>query len=95
MITPGRCILMIIKTGNGQAIDTAMDLSAEERHILQKLFAWKSMVDSVAQFRKKKDEALKKGWNDSGPVQESRFLTLVIHHLEKEVRQRLDSKTKT
>lgn len=83
---------MIIKTGNTQTIDTAEDLSAEERHILQKLFAWKSMVTSVTQFREKKNEALKKGWNNSGPVRESRQLKQVITLLEKEVRQRLNNK---
>ena len=79
---------MIIITNTGEKIDTAA-LSSEERHILQKLFAWKSLVDSVALFREKKKEALKNGWNNSGPVSESRALSLVIAHLENQVRQRL------
>ncbi len=79
---------MIIITSSGEKIDTAT-LSSEERHILQKLFAWKSLVDSVALFREKKKDALKNGWNNSGPVSESRALSLVIEHLETQVRLRL------
>ena len=79
--------MMIILT-TGEKIDTAA-LSSEERHILQKLFAWKSLVDSVALFRQKKKEALENGWNNSGPVTESRALSLVIAHLETQVRLRL------
>ena len=79
---------MMIITSTGEKIDTAT-LSSEERHILQKLFAWKSLVDSVALFREKKKEALKTGWNNSGPVPESRALSLVIAHLETQVRLRL------
>ena len=79
---------MIIITSSGEKIDTAA-LSSEERHILQKLFAWKSMVDSMALFREKKKDALKNGWNNSGPVSESRALSLVIAHLENQVRLRL------
>ena len=79
---------MIIITSSGETIDTAV-MTSEERHILQKLFAWKSLVDSVALFREKKREALKNGWNNSGPVSESRALSLVIAHLERQVRLRL------
>jgi len=79
---------MIIITNSGEKIDTAV-MSSEERHILQKLFAWKSLVDSVALFREKKREALKNGWNNSGPVSESRALSQVIAHLETQVRLRL------
>lgn len=79
---------MMIITTTGEKIDTAT-LSSEERHILQKLFAWKSLVDSVALFREKKKDALKAGWNNSGPVSESRALSLVMAHLETQVRLRL------
>ena len=79
---------MIIITSSGETIDTAV-MTSEERYILQKLFAWKSLVDSVALFREKKREALKNGWNNSGPVSESRALSLVIAHLETQVRLRL------
>ncbi|WP_300455130.1 hypothetical protein [Desulfobacula sp.] len=80
---------MIITTDNGKTIDTATDLTPEERHILQKLFAWKSMAHSLAQFKEVKDRAMKKGWNNSGPVQESRPLKMIIQHLEKDLIQRL------
>lgn len=80
---------MIIKIDNTTEIDTDRDLSSEERHILQKLFGWKTLVDSVAQFRQKKESALFVGWNNSGPVRESEALALVIQQLEKELRLRL------
>lgn len=80
---------MIITPHSGKSIDTATDLTSEERHILQKLFAWKAVADSLTQFRKIKDRAMKMGWNNSGPVQESRILKIVIQHLEKELIQRL------
>jgi len=82
---------MIIITSSGEKIDTAI-LTSEERHILQKLFAWKSLVDSVELFREKKRDALEKGWNNSGPVTESRALSLVIAHLENQVRLRLEKR---
>lgn len=83
---------MIITTRDGKSIDTERDLSAPERHILQKLFLWKSMAESVEQFREKKEQALLKGWNRSGPIAESRNLAMVIRDLEKEVLSRLREK---
>ena len=84
---------MIIRTDSGQTIDTA-DLGPEERHVIQKLLAWMTLVDTVEQFRQKKQQALAAGWNDSGPVRETRSLSLVFRHLEKQVRQRLKDQTK-
>jgi hypothetical protein len=49
---------MIIAASNGKFFDTEKDLSAPERHILQKLFAWESTVTSQEQFEQKKEEAL-------------------------------------
>lgn len=69
-------------------IDTDKDLGPVERHVLQKLFGWKDLVSSVAEFRRKKKDALVMGWNDSGPIRESRALALVIGKLEKEVARR-------
>jgi len=80
---------MIIKTYDGISIDTAKDFGPEERHIVQKLFAWAGMVESVAQFRELKKKALAEGWNNSGPVGESHNLTLVVNELEIQIRQRL------
>jgi hypothetical protein len=79
---------MIIRTDKGQPIDTA-DLSPEERHVIQKLLAWMTLVDSVDQFRQKIHQALAAGWNDSGPIRETRALTRIVQHLEKQVRKRL------
>jgi hypothetical protein len=80
---------MILTTRTGQSYDTETDLSAQERHVLQKLFLWKSMASSVEEFRKKKEEALQKGWNRSGPVRESDALKAIVRDLEEKVILRL------
>jgi len=80
---------MILTTRTGQSYDTETDLSAQERHVLQKLFLWKSMASSVEEFRKKKEEALQKGWNRSGPVRESDALKAIVRDLEERVILRL------
>lgn len=80
---------MIITTKSGRSFDTEKDLISEERHILQKLFAWESMATSLEQFRKKKKEALIKGWNNSGPIEESTALKIITKDMEKKVIDRL------
>lgn len=80
---------MIINTFDSKTIDTEVDLTAEERHVLQKLFLWESMAESIEQFRHKKEEALIKGWNDSGALRESPKLKSIINHLEKKLISRL------
>ncbi len=80
---------MIINTNDGQSFETNRDLTAPERHILQKLFAWESMATSLEQFREKKKEALYKGWNNSGPVIESIALKAIIRELERKVSIRI------
>lgn len=70
-------------------MDTETDLTAPERHILQKLFLWESMASSLEQFKEKKELALNAGWNNSGPVSESTNLKLIIRYLEKKVKDRL------
>ena len=80
---------MIITTKTGRSYDTEKDLTAPERHILQKLFIWESMASSLDQFRQKKREALFKGWNNSGPIQESEALKTIVADLEEKVILRL------
>jgi hypothetical protein len=80
---------MIIKTSNGLSFDTERDLSAAERHILQKLFAWKSFVQSMKEFKEKKERSFESGWNNSGPIAESHTMQLIIQDIEKEVAARL------
>ena len=80
---------MIIHTENGRTFDTETDLTAPERHILQKLFLWKTMASSIQQFREKKNDALQKGWNHSGPIAESTAMKIIISDLEKKVALRL------
>jgi hypothetical protein len=80
---------MIFTTKSGHSFDTEKDLTAPERHILQKLFLWKSMASSVEEFRKKKQEALAKGWNNSGPIPESQALKSITEDLEHKVADRL------
>lgn len=84
---------MIITTRSGTAYDTEKDLTAPERHILQKLFIWESMASSLDQFRQKKMEALSRGWNDSGPVPESKALRTIVADLEEKVTLRLSMGT--
>ena len=82
---------MRISLLNGQSFDTDKDLTAAERHILQKLFLWKSMVGSLEEFRDKTHRALKVGWNDSGPVSATRPLKMIIEDLERQVVSRLNN----
>jgi hypothetical protein len=81
---------MIITTKDGNSFDTETDLTAPERHILQKLFLWESMAASLQQFREKKGQALLKGWNNSGPIQESPALKSIVRDLERKVSARLN-----
>ena len=83
---------MIIDIYDGTSIDTVKDFGPEERHIVQKLFAWASMAESVTRFRELKQKALADGWNNSGPVLESRALSLVANELEGRIRQRLKNR---
>ncbi len=82
--------IMMITTQGGHTYDTDRDLTAPERHILQKLFLWESMADSLEQFREKKREALSLGWNNSGPVTQSEAMKQIIHHLETKLKLRLE-----
>ena len=84
---------MIITTEDGKSVDTEKDLSASERHILQKLFAWESLAASIEQFRQRKADAFLKGWNNSGPVKESPALRMIIKDLEKKVIARIGIKS--
>jgi len=47
------------------------------------------MTSSLEEFRMKKEEALLRGWNQSGPVREGRILSLVIEDLEEKITSRL------
>ncbi len=84
---------MIIETSNGTSYDTTRDLRPAERHVLQKLFLWESIAKNLQEFKQKKKEALLKGWNNSGPIEESPALRAIIRDLEKKVLHRLSNKT--
>ena len=84
---------MIITTKAGKTYDTETDLTAPERHVLQKLFLWKTMASSIEVFREKKEQALVKGWNNSGPIQETPGLKDIIRDLEQKLVSRLDKET--
>jgi len=86
---------MIITTKNGESFDTENDLTPPERHILQKLFLWKSMATSLHQFRQKKEEALQKGWNNSGPLNESLAIRKITADLEEKVLNRLNTEKRS
>ena len=76
---------MIYTTQRGESFDLEKDFSSPERHILQKLLIWKDMAVSVDEFRLKKQEALQKGWGDSGPIQASRNLQSITRDFEAQV----------
>ena len=80
---------MLFTTRDGTSFDTQTDLTAPERHILQKLFLWENMASSIEEFREKTDAALYNGWNDSGPVRESAALKQIIQELENRVTERI------
>jgi hypothetical protein len=80
---------MIYVTLTGVAFDTDRDLSAAERHILQKLILWRDLAVSLSQFRGKKQDALRLGWGDSGAVYEQGALRSIIRDLEERVALRL------
>jgi hypothetical protein len=80
---------MIYTTPKGQSFDLEKDFSSPERHILQKLLLWKDMAVSVDEFRLKKQEALQKGWGDSGPIQASRNLESLTRDFEEQVALRI------
>jgi hypothetical protein len=81
---------VIITTKDGKTYDTEIDLTAPERHVLQKLFLWRTMASSIEMFRQKKEEALVKGWNNSGPIKETPRLEDIIRDLEQKLVSRLD-----
>jgi hypothetical protein len=83
---------VIITTEEGKSFDTETDLTAPERHILQKLFLWESLASTLDQFREKKEQALSKGWSNSGPIQASAALKIIIRDLERKVSARLNFK---
>jgi hypothetical protein len=85
--------IVIITTKDGKTYDTETDLTASERHVLQKLFLWKSMASSIEVFREKKEQALVKGWNNSGPIRESPRLEEIIRDLEQKLILRLERET--
>lgn len=82
---------MIITTAHGTSYDTQTDLTAQERHVLQKLFLWESMVSSVDEFRDQTAKALAKGWNNSGPIQAGTALKDILRDLEQKVDRRLNA----
>jgi hypothetical protein len=80
---------MIVTMKSGASGDTSPELSAPERRILQELMLWKDLVASVEEFRGKKEQALRDGWNNSGPIRESRALSSIVQDIEEKVAQRL------
>jgi hypothetical protein len=84
---------MIINTSSGRSFDTESDLTSAERHILQKILAWKSFVRTVEEFHEKISRSFESGWNHSGPVAESHAMRLIIRDIEKEVMDRLKAMT--
>ena len=85
---------MIITTRDGKSFDTDRDLTAPERHILQKLFIWQLFASSIDQFREKEKEAMFRGWNNSGPIKTSEAMRAILAELEENVVLRLSKDMK-
>lgn len=83
---------MIICTSDGKSFNTETNLPAEERHILQKLLAWHSLVKTMPEFKKKRTQAFAAGWNRSGPVRERPAMKTIIDDMEKKLLSRLNKK---
>ena len=84
-----RTVSMIITTRDEKSFDTDRDLTAPERHILQKLIIWQLFASSVDQFREKEKVAMFKGWNNSGPIKTSEAMRAILTELEHNVVLRL------
>ena len=82
---------MIISIDNNRDVDTDRELSSEERHVLQKLLCYRAIVDSVDDFRLRKEKAYSVGWNNSGPIKESPALALIVQQMEKDLVKQLQS----
>ena len=80
---------MIITTKDGKSFDTDRDLTAPERHILQKLFIWQLFASSVDQLKEKEKEAMFRGWGNSGPIKTSKAMRAILTELEEKVVLRL------
>ena len=80
---------MIVTTTAGRTFDTDRDLTAAERHILQKLFLWEEMAVNLDQFRQEKAKAFRRGWNNSGLIAESPAMRIIIADMEKRLVARL------
>ena len=77
--------MMTYTTSRGESFDIEKDFTDAERHILQKLFIWKELASGPEEFRKKKEEALHTGWNNSGPVRESPAMKRIATDLEEQI----------
>jgi hypothetical protein len=84
---------MIITTSDGRLFDTDKDLTAPERHALQKLFLWEALAGSIEQFRNEKAKALERGWDKSGRLAESSAMRLITADMEKRLMARLQDKS--
>jgi hypothetical protein len=80
---------MIILTKNGNSYDTEKDLTAPERHILQKLLFWEDLAVSPDQFRQKQRDAFLRGWNNSGPIFPGPALRTILSDQEENIRIRV------
>lgn len=83
---------MKVVLASGETIDTATDLGSAERHVLQKVLAWRDLAKGLEQYRQKVAAALAAGWNDRGPVRPSPPMARLLAHFEAQARARLASR---
>jgi len=85
---------MIITTRDGKSFDTDRDLTAPERHILQKLIIWQFFASGIDQFKEKEKAAVFGGWNNSGPIKTSEAMRAILAELEEKVALRISKDMK-
>lgn len=62
---------MIYLTLSGRAVDTDLELTSPQRHVLQKLLAWEHLGLPADDFAARRAKALHQGWSGQGPVEPS------------------------
>lgn len=72
---------VIYLTLQGRAVDTDMELTSPQRHVLQKLLTWEHLGLEPQDFAARQAKALQQGWGSLGPVEESPALKTVAGDL--------------
>lgn len=72
---------MIYLTISGRAVDTDMELTSPQRHVLQKLLTWEHLGLKPEDYAVRRGQALQQGWGSLGPVEETAAFKAVADDL--------------